>query len=88
MQELPPHVKAYADALLAVAPPLTDEAKRASGRLSCTAMSPHLKVTAPNHRGPMVWSPVQGHAIVGEGAPDHGRRGLPNSIGSADGISR
>jgi hypothetical protein len=29
MQELLPYVKAYADELLAVAPPLTDEAKRA-----------------------------------------------------------
>lgn len=34
---LPPHVQAYADALLEVAPPLTDQAKRAIRALALAA---------------------------------------------------
>lgn len=42
MPDLPPHVKAYADALLAIAEPLTDEAVRA-----IRALSPYTPCAEP-----------------------------------------
>ena len=42
MPDLPPHVKAYADALLDCAPPLTDEAVRA-----IRALSPYMPAVQP-----------------------------------------